>query len=757
MAAHAQSPVLETRPNPDESQAGTPGTDIVVTARKVTERLQDVPISISVFDAQQLQAQGTKDVKDLQTQTPNLYFQDDISDPSALFVTIRGQGQNDTLPTTDGSVGIYLDGVYIPRTIGLRSNLVDVARVEILRGPQGTLFGRNTTGGAVSLITQAPKQETGGYFRGRLQNYSGAEALGVLNIGLPSLNGGIRIVGQLGVRNGFGKDGFGRDLRSEDSRLLRGRAKFETGDLTIDIRGDISRSESGGAISRLAGLRAASGANPPGAPGILQIAAEQNITNAQASALWATYLYGAPGDNPYRTGSTPAQASASSRAGGAGLTLEWKAADAIQVRSITGYRELRYNSFNDYDGTPFHVIDVNLGSNGKYFSQELQLVGSAGSLDWILGGFYDREKGHYFAMSFALPAINTVTNPNRPLADARNTSVAGFAQATWHATDALSFTGGFRWTKETKRLVSFNSNKAGCSIPVTQRDIPGVCRGTFQNSFSDPSFLASADYKFSPDMMAYVSVSRGFRGGGQNLRGNANLGSFDPYKPEIATVYEVGMKSELFDRRLRFNWAGYYTDYKDIQRSVTVAGPSSTPTNITIVSIVSNAASAEIYGGEFEASLRVSDAFTLSATYGYTHGNYKSFVDFSGDRSREEFPFPEHTASLSGRYAIPTPYGSLALQADYRYQSKVNLYPALSAVLTSSQVTQKGYGLLNARLSLTGDDQRYDIALFGRNLTDKVYKSAAQGFETSLGFNTVYIGDPRVVGLEFTLKFGGER
>jgi iron complex outermembrane receptor protein len=256
--------------------------------------------------------------------------------------------------------------------------------------------------------------------------------------------------------------------------------------------------------------------------------------------------------------------------------------------------------------------------------------------------------------------------------------------------------------------------------------------------------LLSLDYKFTPNVLGYAKATRGYRTGGLNLRGRNTIEGFSPFEPETVTEYEVGFKSSFFDRALRLNVSAYYDDYTNIQRSssvLTAAGPQT---------FVNNAAKGRIQGFEGEATLHVGQ-FTLSGSAGLTDAKYKSFATAAGDRSRESFGVPKWTLGTSARYAVPMSGGELAFQIDASYRSKVELVPETPSL---AQVTQKGYGLVNGRISYSIESWGTEIAVFARNLTDTVYYDNASNLEAALGYNYKFTGDPRTFGVSIKKVFG---
>lgn len=756
-AVAALSVVAPTAAHGQETRERASATDeIVVTARKREESLQDVPISITALSQEALANQSVNELIDLQRQIPGIQISVGSASPLAAVVTIRGQGQADTLLTTDSSVGVYIDGVYNPRSLALSTILQDVERVEVLRGPQGTLFGRNTTGGAVSVITSSTLPELGGSLRTIVGDYNNIDVSGILNVPL-SDSAGLRMFVRSSSRDGFAKDAAGRDLNNEDLTYVRARLDINpNSELSISLTGDYGRNETGGAAIQLFGFQFGGNAHAEIAaqacacvPGLAQLNAVVPLINSWIVRGGLDRTFGGQ------------QQVSNAESWSATANVSWDVTDKYTVRSITGYRELQKRDLEDLDGTPRLILQPDLRANYQFFSQELQLLGGTDTLQWVLGAYYSNEEGNDGSVTPALPFLNPA-NPNVFDADVTNSSVAVFGQATWRFAPQWSFTGGLRWTEETKEMVSRNhfiivpfqeappiATATGfCRITPAQLDNPAICQASFSDDFSDLSWLASLDYKVTEDVLLYGSVARGFRGGGQNLRGAPNTGSFDSFEPETALNYELGLKSTSLDGRLRINGALFLTDYQDIQRSIIVAGvPPTTRTG--------NAAAATLTGGEIEVAWNPIDPLTLSFSAANLNGEYDEYINIGDglNHVNDPWPAPEWTYSASGRYVVPLSMGDLAFQIDYSHADAVSAAVAGTNAQLVPFLLGSDTNLVNGRISLDIDSMNATFAIFGRNLADDDYYTQRLNV---LGLVTRYAGYPRFVGAEFRWKFGGE-
>lgn len=730
--------------------------DVIVTARKRAENLQDVPISITAVTDESLKNQSINELIDLQRQVPGLQISAGSASPLASVIAIRGQAQADTLLTTDSSVGVYIDGVYNPRSLGLNSILQDVARVEVLRGPQGTLFGRNTTGGAISIVTQEAGDELGGSIRAMVGDNESIDLTGIVNLPM-SETARLRLMARSSTRDGFAKDAAGNPLNDEDLKYFRARLDLEpASNLSVSLTADYGDVETGGAAIQMAGWQFAGTAHAEVAaqtcgcvPGLAELLAVVPLMDS-----WVI-------DGGLKETAGGQRQLSQAESWSLSANAQWDVSDSLSVRSITGYRQLQKVDIEDLDATPLLILEPVLNAEYDFFSQEVQLLGGNNTFDWVTGVYYSKETGNDGSVAVALPFLNPA-NPNIFDADIDNSSVAVFGQGTWRLDDRWSMTGGLRWTRETKEMVSRNrliidpfqgrppiAVATGlCRIDPAQLDDPAICQASFSKDFSDLSWMAVLDYKVSDEVMTYANVSRGFRGGGQNLRGSPATGSFLPFDPETALNYELGIKSTVLDGRLRANAAVFMTDYKDIQRSIIVPG-------VPPVTRVGNAAEATLTGGEVEVLWNPVDPLTLSFTAAHLKGEYDEYIDTGDGQNRinDPWPAPEWTYSASARYAVPTEWGELAFQADYSHADAVSTAIAGTNASLAPFLEGDESDLVNGRISLGIDAINGEVAIFGRNLTNEDYYTQRLNV---LGVVTRYAGYPRFIGAELRLRFGGE-
>lgn len=745
-------------------QSGSEGiADIVVTARRVAESVQRVPLAITVVTAAALQQNVVTNIQDLRGAAPSFYIATGAGGPSAANVAIRGQSQADTLLVTDPSVAVYVNDVNLPRQIGLRASFLDLDQVQVVKGPQGTLFGKNTTGGALLLTTKRPDlAKAGGFAESLMGNLGTFQLSGALSVPLIEDKLAVRVAGQTSYRNGIGHNALGQELSGRDDQSVRGSLLYEPTDkVTLFMTGDYSHSHLNGSDIQITEVNPFA-LTPTGAPAnalgsvLAEIAAELHLprTPAGYQAAYNAFVGQAFNHGNYDTnGAYPVSSSLSLGGGSADLKVD---AGDLTFRSITGYRLLKRNDQQDYDQTKFLLVKPdNLNYDvSKSFTQEVQMLfNNGGPLTWIVGGFYSWEKGREGSISPQLVLINP-NSPNITDYTTTNKSYSGFGQANYALTNTLKLTGGFRYTSVKQSDVIRNRNARGCLVPVSARPDPAACAADFGTQSSKPSYLASIDWQLMPTVLLYAKTSSSFRGGGINVRGQSTTSTapFAPFKPEKATDYELGFKGDLLDRRLRINLDGYYTNYQDIQKS------SLAVINNSLVTVISNAAKGYVYGGEAEITARPTRSLTLSASGSWTHARYKQFIEANGnDRTKEPFPIPEWQYTLSGNYTLPILDDRLSLNATWHWQSNVDF---VGLAIYDDSVSQKAYGLLDGRLAYKVDGGRaglpnFEVSVFAKNMLGKKYITNALNFDASLGYNIAFIGDPRTFGATLRIAFGG--
>ena len=691
-------------------------------------------------------------LRSLQNFVPNLTFAPSQNvGEAAGNIFIRGIGQEDFGIGAEPGVGFYVDGVYLARSLGTIMNVTDVARIEVLRGPQGTLFGKNTIGGAINIVSAMPQLENERRGSIILGNYDRLELRAVAN---EALSGQFLARLSLALVN---RDGFLRRLpppgslavletvnhapvnldREGDDRNQAARLQLRwlisdrvTADLALD--GSLRRNHQGAthtdAIDPNAGIL----------PLLNQLIAEGVLPGPQITAdLVPADLF-------------------ESRATGRNLTEQelWGAAATITadiggstLKFIGAYRGLRSRIGTDFDGLRFDVGETDSRLREWQLSGELQLTGTRGPLTYTGGLFMFREQSEVLptvsSLSRILYTCRCVFDPSQLTVEPRQfgtSSYAAYAQGTYRLTDRLGLTLGGRYSHEKKSVEARAFRLDSNFQPTDVRIAAGSNRGTW-NPFT---YRADLEYQAAPDVMVYGSVAGGYKSGGFNVRtaiGLPNLG-LASFKPETAVTYELGMRSQWWDRKLRFNATLFHTNYRDIQlRQQSIVGG-------VLITLIENAAKARIRGAELDLSARPIDGLTLSAAYGHVDARYLDVGRVPGLTLDTVFQrTPRHSFTASAHYEWPIRRGTLELHGDYSYRSKeqFQILPAFN--------DQPGYGLLGARATFRAHDDRWSVALFGTNLTNERYRTAGREALQQIGIAYSSIGLPRQVGIQLATSF----
>ncbi|MET0370661.1 MAG: TonB-dependent receptor [Sphingobium sp.] len=734
--------------------------DIVVTARKVAENLQDVPVAVTAFTGEQLEQQAAVRVADIQRMTPGLYIREANSANTAATFTMRGQVQTDVVASLDPSVGVYVDGLYWSRAYGVNADLLDVQSVQVLKGPQGTLFGRNTTGGAILIQTNDPDPTA---FSGSLSASYGRfdERAGTAVVNVPLVEGrvAIRASANFLKRDGYVREtNSGLDIGERDS--WTGRVKLlakPTETTSILLAAEVFKQDALTNPYRLRFVSRDSLANTeagfelfgPGAPA---------TRSAQGAAFLAGYIPGAQNSDNV-TLIYPTRSYAKTQTYSATFSLDTFFG---AIKAVGGYRAIKAFSPIDLDGSPINILRTRGAQDLKQYSGEFQVTGKAldDQVDFAAGAFYMRETGTDSNESFAITSLNA-NNPNFYSGAVANDSMGFYSQATWHPTEALGITGGVRYSVDDKGLKlsarTFNGATSAYRCSLGGTSLPD-CTAQRTDSFAGVSYTLGVDYAVTTDVLLYAKTSKGFRSGGQNLRATGEASaSFIPFRPEIAFSHEGGFKSEFLDRRLRLNVAAYYTTVNDIQRSTIVVSPTGQS-----ATIVGNAGKIRLYGLEAEASALIAEAFRFGATASITKPKYVRYIDPNSgvDRRSERFrDVPEWTFSLSASYTHRFDFGRFRIGSDFSWQAKTALStennpldPDNDAIIAAT--TMKAVGLLSARASIELLDDRLEIAAFGRNLTDRRGPMSALYLPAPLDIVSTQNREPRTYGLSATYRFG---
>ena len=722
--------------------------EITVTARKREEGLQVTPVSISAFTVAALEDRHLADISQIADFTPNLVMNTSASfsgSNNAPAIFMRGIGQVDFTLNTDPGVGLYVDGVYISRSVGGLLDLVDVERIEVLRGPQGTLFGRNTIGGAISVTSRAPAEEFGGRLKITTGSDERIDVQGSVDVPISE-----QLLTRFTVlsRN---RDGYvdrlqdGGKIGNDDALSVRGAALFKpSADLKFQINLDYTNEDEQSAPFVLLSLKRDSAfggfhnffiaplLDPATAGGRCF---DPTFANA-ACYNEASVLTG----SAYKTNALEPNIS-EVEVFGASLSAEW-ALPAFTLRSITAYRDLE--SFSERDGDHAPVLVNRTADDYTYdqFSQEIQVLGSAfdARLEWILGGFYFTETGDN-ANLVTFSVVDILSGGH-----VENDSYAGFAQGTWHFNDRLSLTAGVRYSEDSREFTPEQfviSSLIG--IPPGLPILPNV---TADSSASDVTPMANVAYRWTEDLMTYFTYSQGFKSGGFTQRvfpplfpalGQDPADVIPSFDPEFVEQFEIGWKSTWFGQRLQANGAVFYTDYTDLQVNVQRG----------IAPTTENAAAAEISGGELELVAAPTDSLLLNFGAGYTDADYQELdADVIGVTLDSRLPGTSEwnlNASISNAFSLGQ-YGTLTPRLDWVYRSKF-FFDA------NNEVGESGYDVLNASVAWESTNGQWRAMVFGTNITDERYLLAGASILEPGGFQEGIFARPAEWGLSLEYKF----
>lgn len=708
---------------------------VVVTARRREETLQDVPIAVTAYSEAALAASGAQDITAISQTTPNVTLENSRATNSTLSAFIRGVGQQDPIAGFEQGVGIYLDDVYLNRPQGAVLDVYDLERIEVLRGPQGTLYGRNTIGGAVKYVTRRLDADDP-TLRARVA-YGSFNQMDAVIAGSAPLGENFRVGGAVAglTREGFGTNlTTGEDNYDKDVVAARVSAEWEpTSNFLVRLSLDH---------------------------------VEDNSSPRQGHRLLASAISGnSPLGDVYDTeaGITASSPITRNRVEGTGaqLMVDWSLSDNLTLRSVTAHREDESLAPIDFDSTAAPTIDAPAIYTNEQLSQEFQLIYEGERLSFV-GGAYYLDANAFNAFDVLFTSATSFT-----LGDVDTKTWAVFGEATWDFTDTLSLTIGARYTEDERSVhVQRNTylgvyspyfgNSAAVNITPTTT-VGGVeVSPNFHGARTDDAFTPRLIIAWEPDpnLNLYASYSQGFKGGGFDPRGNfVNADVREGFLPEFVDSYEIGAKTSLFGGRVRIASDVFFAEYTDVQipGSVIVPGPP-----ISFVGTVTNAGAAEIYGLEFESTARFTDALTGALSFGYIQAEYTEFVVGGVDvaNQRDVQNTPDWTGSASLTYAVPLTLGpnsgELAFMGAAAYRGDTQQFETAIPLLD-----QQEYWLYDASIYWTSDNDRWRVGVYGRNLSDERYITSGYNFPGAATDNSVlaFYGNPRTVTAAVEVRF----
>ncbi len=667
--------------------------EIVVTARKRSENLRDVPTSIVALSERQMESLNANSLSDLTRVVPNFTIDDSGS------ITIRGIQSFTRNAGFESGAAVYIDGVFQGRPVGNNQQLADVERVEVLRGPQGTLYGKNTTAGAISLVTVRPGDSLTGKAEVRYGENNDRLASGYV-AGPLTDTVGLKLSAYRHTADGYVHDITNGDYYGDaDTSSARFELRLRPENWDVSLRGDYVDDQSVPVLGKVVAGFAA-----PLAPGFDDVS------------------YDVP-------------ARLSHKGGGVSLTAE-RAIDDYTLTSITAWRKLQATSTFDDDYTPLDIFHHDFEDDSRQVSEELRLASPAtGRLSYVVGAYFFRQELESSRPGFAgaaFPITGTLTDR----ADVDTDAYAVFANGDYRFTDALTLNVGLRYTSERKELDFEQDATVGLPYP----DI--VMTDRFTDSDFSPT--VSLTYKFSPDVTTYAKASRGFKSGGWNP--DITLTRDIRFDAESVNNYELGLRMRSFEGRLDVNLTGYSMDYKDLQVQQFLG---------TLVgNVITNAGAATIQGVELEVQARPASWLSLSVGGAYTDAKYDHFdsgkgVDYAGQQITDT---PKLTAYAMTEARFPVAAETdLIVQADYSARSKA-YFDDDRTVSAGLPFSTGGYGLLNARLGIA-QSNGLEFFLYGQNLTDKRVLDDRMNDALGLGLVIDLYGPPRQYGARVSYKF----
>nr|WP_312121278.1 TonB-dependent receptor [Brevundimonas diminuta] len=703
--------------------------DIIVSARRRDEALKDVPVAVSAFSAEQLEQKGSADITELTRSAPSLTLQAARGSNSTLISFIRGVGQQDPLWGFEPGVGLYMDDVYIARPQAAVLDIFDIQRIEILRGPQGTLYGRNTIGGAIKYVTKRiDADEPQGQVRASYGSYNQRDL--VASAELP-FNDKFAVSAAVAryLRDGYGTNlNTGNEHYNKDVTAARFSAEWTpTDNLFFRLAGDIVKDDSN-----------------------------------------ARHGHRELAPSPADVYDTNAGAGDANRVESKGLSLtgEWNVNEWLTLKSVTAQRDGLTRGNIDFDNLPAPILDIPARYDDDQFSQEFQAVFSGDRWSGVAGVYYlDATASGAFDTVLGLANLTTLTSGS---VDTK--SYAVFGDFSYDVTDALSVSVGARWTHDEKTGTVFRrqylgirspgfGNGAAVPIAAPRTDY------TATKEFEKFTPRVSVSYKLTPDLTTYVSWGEGFKSGGFDMRGDAVLypDTVKGYRPETVETWEIGLKGSLFDNRLNFATAIYDSSYEDQQITTQY------PAGETVASVVDNVGSSSIRGWEFEGRLRVTDNLTLNGMLSYTDAKFEQFMayiptgplnsscptqpgcvaDVSDQRDFQNTP--EWTGSIGATYTHWMENGSsLAFIPSASYRGDYQLFETASPILD-----QEAFWMFDASLVWTSSNDRLTVGVHGKNLSDEQYRVGGYVFPGALFGDSLigYYGAPRTVTATVGLKF----
>lgn len=664
--------------------------EIIVTAQKKTESIQDVPITITAFDSDSLDFLNVTAIDDLAQFTPGLNIAQ--GDPARMSVRIRGIGSIKFDVGSEGSVGIFIDEIYMPRFSGIDFGLSDIERVEVLKGPQGTLFGRNTTGGAISIVSASPTQEAEGYIDAEVSNRDSYLVRGAISGGITD-NLSLRLAAGQQVVGGFVENTLTGTTNDQESQTARLSLRYEPSD-DLRISGSVEYTS---------------------------VDADVIIGSLAILPGGFTFPLLSPPTGPFPFTPTPVTEDPYTEPNNFDGQLETesflsvfrleKDFENLTFVSLTGYRDSELDQSEDFDHTRLNVGQTIIEEESDTFSQEFRLSAE----NWIFGVYYYVDDAYradnYGWKSDSLPYLlaGGTELVSSPIVDVKTTSWALFGQYSFAVTDNLSLVLGARYSEDEKDF-TLSGETSFPGVPTVPVPFAYDDKKTW-DSF-DPKI--SLDYNVSEDALVYFSYSQGYKSGGVQFSAGFEALARQIFDPEELDAYEIGIKSDLLEGRMRLNSAVYYYDYTNLQQQrIEQFGP-------TAASVTRNAGESEIKGVELDLQWIPVDSLNLRLAYSYLDAEFSEFIgtggqDFAGNRVPNS---PEHTVSVAADYQLQLPGDwSLLMGTDWFWTDEYNFDVVDDDPLTK----QDQYTIGNVRLALQSPGSQWQFLVYVENVTDEEF------------------------------------
>lgn len=698
---------VQAQPEAAAGDASALSADIVVTARKREEAARDVPIAISAFGTRQLDALHVRDVRDLATSIPNVRF-DSTASPGVANFTIRGLGVNSSIPTIDPTVGTFIDGIYVGTSYGVVLDTFDLAAIEVLRGPQGLLFGRNVTGGAVVLRSRRPVVGGPLQVRAKASYETGEHSTLAASVDVPlGAGAAAKVTGYYSNDHGFFRNDLtGKRIGAQELYFVRPTLVVQpTANLDATLILEHGEATGDGVVLQ---------------NGRVQTGFHINVDQ--------------PGSLDLRWNQATFETNLQTEFGNGTIT------------NLFGYRDVRHIALGDFDGLPQNLFHAIFALDQRQYSDELRYHGKFfdDRLDFTTGLYFFNQHILYRERRFIRAAIDRSFG-----GDEQETTLGAFASADYEVVPKLTVTVGARYSSVRKdaQVATFTAGPQNCdSLDLGFRT--RTCRYNFIDgkTFSGLTPKVGLTWKPNDDLLFYASATRGYRSGGYNVRNTSTPQSSGPTKDETQDAYEIGAKTTLFGGGLRLNGDVFLTSIDNLQRETNVADPV-----VGVVQAFRNTANGRIAGIEFDGVISLSSRFSINFAGGYQDGKYtKVLIDLNGDQLIDQTDLDLNlprlaklSATIGGNLDIPLgAAGILSARAQYSHLDG-------SAFTDSNSTFLRGAELVDGSVKFATSDRRYSLSIYGKNLLDEVYESshAPTPFGTFRSLNK-----GRVIGVEFGVQ-----